>query len=104
MPTGRYKHLLTIQAPALSEWGDPTGWTDLRQVWANVRPMSGREARENARMESSITHEVYVRGWFDDIQATHRVVFQGRTLSIESAPVNVDERGRETYFLAKEVR
>lgn len=103
MPAGKHRHLITIQAPVRDAFGDPSEWAEVRTVWANVRPMSGKEARENARMESSISHEIYVRGWFDDIKATHRVKLGTRYMTIESAPVNVDERGRETYFLAKEV-
>lgn len=102
MPAGRYKHRVTVQAPVKDDFDGVAGWTDVRTVWANVRPMSGREARENARMAASVTHEVYVRGWFPDIEATHQVKYGARVLSIETAPVNVNEAGRETYFLARE--
>jgi len=103
---GNYPHRVTIHALTTSQ--DDMGatveaWAALRSVWAKIRPLAGKEARENARTQATMTHEVYLRSWWSDLKPSMRVVYQCRTLEIVAPPKNVNEAGTETYLLCREI-
>lgn len=61
---GRRDRRITIQKPvaALDEFGQivENGWADVATVWANIRPVSGREKLRAGAVESTLSHTVLV--------------------------------------------
>jgi SPP1 family predicted phage head-tail adaptor len=82
-------------------------WSDLMEVWAEVKPLSGREALIAGRLSSELTHQISVRyqALFDDPHqvAQLRVVHRGRQLQIHSA-INVDQTRERIILLATEIK
>ena len=76
-----------------------------RSVWADIQPLSGREARIADRVAAEVTHQITVRyrSDLDDPQvvARMRVLFRGRIFSIHAA-LNDDEANVAIILLASE--
>lgn len=80
--------------------GYTSSWVKLKEIWALVRPASGRDLYWGQMLQQRITHTVTLR--FDaDITAKHRFRFGSRILRILSV-VNLDERGKEQTCLCEE--
>lgn len=81
-------------------------WSDLMIVWAEVKPLSGREAAIAGRLSSELTHQITVRfqSLFDDPQqvAQLRVDYRGRLFQIHSA-INEGEARERVILLATEL-
>jgi SPP1 family predicted phage head-tail adaptor len=106
---GRLRHRVTIQAPPVEGARDPYGvapradWTDVATIWAEVRPLRGKEAAVVAQqVAASVTHQVRVR-YIDGraITPRHQLLFEGRILNV-NAVIDVEERKRELHILATE--
>ena len=74
-------------------------------VWADIQPLSGREAVIASRISAELTHQITVRyqGIFDNPQqvAQYRVVYRSRIFNIHSA-LNEDEKRVLVVLLASE--
>jgi SPP1 family predicted phage head-tail adaptor len=61
---GKRDRRITIQKPGtdLDSYGQVVadGWTDVATVWANIRPVSGREKLRAGAVESTLSHTVSV--------------------------------------------
>lgn len=77
------------------------------EVWAEVKPLSGREALIAGRLSSELTHQISVRyqALFDDPHqaAQLRVVHRGRSFQIHSA-INEGEARERITLLATELK
>jgi SPP1 family predicted phage head-tail adaptor len=78
--------------PTWSDVGDP--------VWANVEPLTGREAWQAQQVRPDLTHRVTMR-FYSGLTTKHRLKIGSRILNIESA-VDVESRGREHVLMCKE--
>lgn len=59
-------------------------WADYGdRVWASVKPLSGRSVNVADQIQESITLEVVVRKLAVQVSKFWRVIWQGRTLSVE---------------------
>lgn len=56
-------------------------WQVVRQVWAHVRPLSGRERNANDRVEATANYLIVMRNR-DDVDETMTIVWRGRRLNI----------------------
>lgn len=89
---GQLRHRVTLQRkqPAGDgQGGQDVGWTDLAEVWAAVRPLSGRDRLQAAQVQSTVTHRVTIR-WRaapDNPQAPF--VFAGDRLIYKGVPYNI---------------
>ena len=98
---GQLNHRVRIQQPTTVKdaLGAPT------QVWADIQPLSGREARIADRVAAEVTHQITVRyrSDLDDPQAVARmrVLFRSRIFSIHAA-LNDDEANVAIILLASE--
>jgi SPP1 family predicted phage head-tail adaptor len=108
LSAGQLNHRIRIQQPTTvkDSLGAPTQvWTDVATVWADIQPLSGREARIADRVSAELTHQITVRHCpdLDDPQAVSRmrVLFRGRTFSIHAA-LNDDEANVSVILLASE--
>lgn len=105
---GQLNHRVRIQQPTTVKdaLGAPTQlWVDVATVWADIQPLSGREARIADRVAAEVTHQITVRyrSDLDDPQAVvrMRVLFRGRIFSIHAA-LNDDEANVAIILLASE--
>jgi SPP1 family predicted phage head-tail adaptor len=105
---GQLKQRVRIQQPTVSKdmLGAPTkGWTDLATVWADIQPISGREARIADRVAAEVTHQITVRfrDAFTDpkVVAQLRVLYRSRIFAIQAA-LNEDEANVVVTLLASE--
>lgn len=105
MKAGDLRHRITIERPGatVDDFGQPvpSGWVEVASVWANIKPIGGREKLRAGAVESTLSHTVLVRyqsGLLPVIGAdAWRINYGGRLLAIHSAMV-VEERGQWIIF------
>lgn len=84
MRAGLLRQRVVIQRETVTKdalGGDVQTWSTLTTVWAEVRPLSGREAIEAGRISSTANVWITVR-YRDDITPLMRVIWRGRTFEI----------------------
>ena len=98
---GKLRHRISIERPG--ETQDPNtgemipGWEVVASVWAAKRPSSSREFKQSQAGQSEITGEFQIR-YRDDIDATMRIVHNGKVYNIEGV-LEDDETGLEWLTL-----
>jgi len=58
------RHRIVLQRPdnTINSFGEPVpGWTEVATVWAEVRPLSGREAEIAKSLRGNVSHSVTLR-------------------------------------------
>ena len=90
---GDLRHRVTLQALALT--GDGGGgfeesWSDLAEIWADVRPVAGTEIALGEQRQHRVTHDVTIR-YRVGVQPSQRVIHDSRALYILGI-VNPGER------------
>ncbi len=105
---GQLNHRVRIQQPTTVKdaLGAPTlTWSDVATVWADIQPLSGREARIADRIAAELTHQITVRFQpiFADPSAVARmrVLFKDRVFALHAA-LNDDEANVVVILLASE--
>lgn len=95
---GRLRHRIMLQrrSGALDAFGQPVNdWVDVDMIWADIRPVSGREQLRKFVPGWELTHTVLIR--YDrrfmplNSLVTWRILFDDRIFSI-SSPLDFDER------------
>lgn len=104
MDIGRLDKRITIQrrSNTLDAYGQQVNqWTDIATVWANVKPIGGREKLRSMVVESLLSHTVMVRysallmpptladGW--------RIVYGTRIFNVTAA-MDLDEARKWIVF------
>lgn len=100
---GSLRHLAEVQRQAqtvTAAGGTSVVWQKERDIWCFIRPLSTRLALEARAREPRITHEIIARQQ-DDVDATKRIVFEGRTFRIEGVRDALEE-GEFIVLLAVE--
>ena len=72
--------------------GQDIVWSKYKAMKAFIKPKSGNERVRGMKLESPLTHGVFIR-YSSDILPADRVNFNGRLLQIR-AVINVEERNR----------
>ena len=67
-------------------------WSTYKTVKAFIKPKSGTERVRGMKLESPLTHSIFIR-YTSDILPTDRVNFKGRYMQIR-AVINMEERNR----------
>jgi SPP1 family predicted phage head-tail adaptor len=83
---------VTIEQPATSqnEVGETTlAWSTFATVWADIQPLSGREAERYGQTVGLSAHKVTMR-YVSGLSSKMRVIYDGRTLEI--GQINERER------------
>lgn len=96
MKAGTLNNRLTIQAPGagVDALGQPNGgWTDIAEVWGNVRHMSGKEAINSSAVTSTVSASIRVR-YRTDLNAGMRVLAGSSVYQIKAV---LPEIGRREY-------
>ena len=104
MRAGSLRHNITIQAKA--EVDDGIGgytetWSTFATVAATISPVKGVEAMELKKLESEITHKIFIRH-LAGVTAKMRILFGSRQFDIVGAPRNADERNIYLEIMATE--
>ena len=103
IPIGKLRSLVTLQHRTKTTDGSG-GWTntytEYAKVWAQVKPLSGRETLTSLQLENPITHRIYLR-YRDDIIASDRIVHRSRNFNIRSI-LDRDELKRYIEISAEE--
>lgn len=92
---GRLRTRVEIQQPARSSdraGGFTQNWPTMATVWAEVRPLSGREVFEQMRSQSKISHKVTIR-YRADVTGAMRLKAGGTIYRIKAIinPRNMNE-------------
>lgn len=103
MKAGKLRHRIVFEQPV--ENPGPFNearfnWTTYREVWAEVRPMSGREYFASQQAQSDVSHEITTR-YLAGVTPRMRVRFGSRIFDIR-AVMNVEERNIQLRILAVE--
>lgn len=106
MRAGKLRNRVTIQSPGqgVDDFGMPTQqtWADVDTVWAEIKPITGRERWASDWTANIATVAVSMR-YRSDIKPNYRVIFGDRVLRIAGPPINVDQRNRELILTCEEV-
>ena len=104
MNIGKLRHRITLlrQVNEVNDYGASTQtWMIVATVWADVRPLSGREYFSAQQVQSEVTTQIWLR-YLDGIMPTMLVKFGKRTLEIVSV-LNMQERNVSLQLMCKEV-
>jgi len=86
---GRLDRRITLQLKSTTdnEYGEPiVTWTDVAEVWAEVRPLRGIERVQAAQLVAAVD-TIFVIRYRDDLAlapGTHRIRYQNRTYNVEA--------------------
>jgi SPP1 family predicted phage head-tail adaptor len=103
MRAGQMKCRVEVQSKAsnANSYGeDVITWTTVGYRWASIEPLNSKELIEAQQIKSESTHRVKMR-YDSDITPEHRLVFNGRTLEINSL-INVMELNKELILICRE--
>ena len=104
MDIGRLDKRISIESRSatLDSYGQEiNSWSVVGVVWANVKPVGGREKMKAMQVDSLLTHTVAIR--FDKrfmpprTVDAWRIVYDGRLFNIVSA-MDLDEAGKYIIF------
>lgn len=106
MDIGRMNRRITLQYQNgwdVDDEGNATPqWDDFATVWANIRPLRGREYFEAAAVNAETTVKMLIR-YRPGITPDMRVVYNGRIYNIQ-AVIDVYEGRRQLELMCKEVQ
>ncbi len=103
MNIGKLRHRITLlrQVNEVNDYGASTQtWKRVATVWANVRPLSGREYFSAQQVQSEITTQIWLR-YIEGIKPTMKVKFGKREFEILSV-LNIQERDVSLQLMCKE--
>lgn len=103
MNIGKLRHriILLRQVNEVNDYGASTQtWKRVATVWADVRPLSGREYFSAKQVQSEVTTQIWLRH-IEGIKPTMKVKFGKREFEI-LAVLNPQERGVSLQLMCKE--
>lgn len=103
MDIGRLRHRITLmrQVNEINDYGATmTKWKSIATVWAEVKPLSGREYFSAQQVQSEITTQIWLRH-IEGIKPTMKVKFGKREFEILSV-LNTQERDVSLQLMCKE--
>lgn len=103
MNIGKLRHRITLlkQVNEVNDYGASTQtWKRVATVWADVRPLSGREYFSAKQVQSEVTTQIWLRH-IEGIKPTMKVKFGEREFEILSV-LNTQERDVSLQLMCKE--
>lgn len=100
MRAGDLRHRLTIERPQrLSDGsgGAIINWLEVATVWASIKPVSTSRNNSGQQISSLTTHRITLR-YRSDIDATMRLVTNGRTFLIDGI---LNEAERDQWLVCR---
>lgn len=95
MKIGELRHRITLQKQinVQNDYGATvTQWQTVATVWAEIKPISGREYFSAQQVQSEITTQIWIR-YRNDVVPTMRVAHNGKYYEIISV---LNHNGRNT--------
>ena len=92
---GKLRHKISLQRREKTPDGGggyTYDWVEYDTTYAWIRPMSGVENLVAMRIESNITHDLFIR-YRADLNAKDRIVFGSRSFDVVSV-INIEERNK----------
>lgn len=77
-------------------------WESILEVWANVKPLQGRELYLAKQTNAELTSKVTIR-YTTSVSPDNRIKYGNRIFEIISPPINVNEENRFLELLCKEL-
>lgn len=105
MNIGKLRHRITLQKQinAQNDYGAfVTQWQDIATVWAEIKPLSGREYFSAQQVQSEVTTQIWLR-YRNDIEPTMRVTHNGKHYDIISV-LNHQGRNKALQLMCKDVQ
>lgn len=112
MQIGKLDKRITLQnrSSTLDDYGQPINtWSDVATVWANIKPLSGREKAQTMMAETILTHRVTIRYNADFLPPTeidaYRISYEtpsGTRIFKITAAQDVDEARKHIVFDCQE--
>ena len=103
MNIGKLRHRITLlkQVNEVNDYGASVQtWRMVATVWAEVRPLSGREYFSAQQVQSEVTTQIWLR-YIDGIKPSMKVKFANREFEILSV-LNTQERDVSLQLMCKE--
>ena len=103
MNIGKLRHRITLQKQVntVNDYGGAvTTWKNVATVWADVRPLSGREYFSAQQVQSEVTTQIWLR-YRDDVKPTMRVNHNGKHYEILSV-LNTNGWNTSLQLMCKE--
>ena len=101
--SSRLRQRLTLQQEVQtpdSAGGYTRSWQDVASLWAEIVPVSGREAWFAGQLQSEVTHKILLR-YRSGVSAGMRLLFESRVFAIRYV-MNVREENELLELLAQE--
>ena len=97
------RRITIIQPPAAQDSAGQVvdTWTEFKALWAEVKPVTGREFIQGAQIESQITMQFNLRR-IDSITTDMRVQHDEKTWLIQSI-IQPDDDHRRTQLMCREM-
>jgi SPP1 family predicted phage head-tail adaptor len=105
MKVGKLRHRVSLQSPTATanDYGEKiAAWTTYATVWAEIKPLQGRELENAQQISEKCDYEVFIR-YNTGVLSTHRVIYGSRTFEIQ-AVLNLEERNEILKLICTEVR
>ena len=105
MQSGKLRHRIELKSAAktLDSYGQQTEvWTTYATVWAQIKPLAGRELETAKQISEKIDYEIRIR-YNATVTSEHRAYFGTRIFEITSV-INIDERNKETLLYCTEIK
>lgn len=104
MDIGKLRQRITFQKleQTKDEFGEMLGeWSDFKTVWAEVKPVSGRQFFAAKQINSEISHNIYIR-YNADLLPNMRIKYKDRVFDILYL-MNVNESNTLMQIYCKEI-
>ena len=75
---------------------DKIVWSKIKTVYAEIRPLRGKEYLESVQLEHKVSYKITIR--FMDIDATNYIYYNGKFFDIESV-IDVENRHRDLELM-----
>jgi len=103
MYAGRLNKRINIEREIRSSdgaGGSNSTWSQIKSIFAEIKPVSGREVVNSQRLQAQLTHKIIVR-FTTDIRPSDRIEYNGRFFNIR-AIINVEEQNKWLEIMADE--
>lgn len=101
----KLRHRIKFQTLALTadgQGGSSEAWSDFAEVWAELKPTSGRERLFAQRIEDIYSHKITIRK-LNGISTTMRIAFGARIFQIKSIQKDVESNFWMTILTEEKV-
>ena len=105
LSAGKLRHSIQFETPTFTPdgyGGSSVAWDTVTPITARamVKPTSGAERWQSDRLESNISHQIFIR-YRADLTPEMRINFNGRIMQM-LPPINIEERNKWLEIRATE--